>query len=576
VVCRGRGISWTCSNCEAEQSKAPSATLMGLLCDACIDLGITGGEPFIPLTVKMMDSKATADERPIIAVSLAERRVILEGGEVFPLDELPRRLMDREHGGANKFEDPPLASAIVVCDQGVDLLAWLDGSAVAEDPFWQWQVAMTEKSAWRPEARSKSPRTFLEPKARRFGFASRVGGHRRAHGRARWFQVLDVHQFVELPGGWGEQTSSDLLKFGFELREWCNRVKVPVGSSASAVGARLLRDSRFGEGWRRKVPAATNARARMMLPGNHYQLLAPTGKQFEQVHKWDMARAHHWAALTTRFPHPDRLDARGWFRHAPTDQQVCGPIRRGSPEWREMVTQPGMFVGRLTVPEQASLDPLALPILRKAGSRWATFSSAELAEALEAGATLGDIWASWVSPDVDERLNEYSCWAQEELQRSGAPRWLKPALLSAYGLLAARPRAHRAAWRWVHKTDGGVGWQTSEGYLSGLEIEKGKVSEPQTVNVIWRVLIERAVRQEALRFARSVRDHGGRPLAVYADAIFAIVRDGEPSMRIPPPWRYEGVIHNLEFEGPSRYRSREETRLPGTPRKREGMMRVTT
>lgn len=568
VVCRGWGIEWECSCCgRLVEGAAPSATMRGLACDDCLDHNLCG-EPFIPLTVKMVDRKAKPDARPVIAVCVRDFTCLLETGETFPLEELPRRLRDRSHGGANKFEDPPLPPAIVVTDQGVDLLAWLDGSELAEDPFWQWQVALTEMSAWRPEARSQRVRAVsLQPRPLRFGFASRMNGRRRAHGAARWYQLVDVHRFVELPGGWGECDMRDLMKFGVELRDWCNRAGVPVGSSASAIGGRLLRDSRFGDGWRRKVPAATNARARKLLPGNHYQLLTAADKRIPEAHKWDMARAHHWAALNVRFPHPDTLDVRGFFRHAPTDGS--GFFRTGSRAWKRELERPGMFIVRVDVPERVTLDPLVLPMLRRPGRRWVGLSSEEIEEVRRLGVDLGDIWCSWTAEDTDERLNEYSFWAQRELQQADAPRWLKPALLAAYGLLAAKPRGYRAAWRKVHRPAGGIGWNTAHGVLLGVEVEPGRPREPQTANVVWRCLIESRVRLEAIRFARDLRAARLRPVAIYADAVFA-TGDIPGTHGVPPPWRYEGVIHDLTFDGPSRYRSREETRLPGIPRRRDG------
>ena len=570
VVCRGRSIEWECSCCGKQiTGQAPSATMRGLACDDCLEANLSG-EPFIPLTVRMVDRKSKPDERPVIAVCVRDFQCLLESGETFPLEELPKRLRERSHGGANKFEDPPLPPAIVVTDQGVDLLAWLDGSELSQDPFWQWQVAMTEMSAWRPEARSHG-RVSLQPRPLRFGFASRMNGRRRAHGAARWYQLIDVHRFVELPGGWGPCDMRSLLKFGVELREWCNHAGVPVGSSASAIGGRLLRDSRFGEGWRRKVPAATNARLRKMLPGNHYQLLTASDLRHETVHKWDMARAHHWAALNVQFPEPDTLDARGFFRHKPNDG--AGAFRQDTRAWRRELERPGAFVVRLDIPERITLDPLLIPCLRRPGRRWVGVFSEELEEIRRAGAGIGDIWCSWTSEDVDERLNEYSYWAQRELQAPNAPRWLKPALLAAYGLLAAKPRGYRAAWRRVAKPAGGVGWNTPHGVLVGVETQPGRVREPQTSNMLWRGMIESRVRLEALQFARGIRAEGARPISVYADAVFALMPHGA-TVRAPPPWRYEGVIHDLTFDGPSRYRSREETRLPGTPRGREGLVRA--
>jgi hypothetical protein len=574
LVTRGPAVAWTCGPCGAEQTAAPSGDT--LTCDACFDAGYRG-EPYIPLIVKMTAPKRTSEMRPILAVCMREMTVLTEDGEMFSVEELAGRLRERrpgERAGSISDTGEPLPPAIVTVDHGVDLLAWLDNSACADSPFWQWQVALTEMSAWRPEAKArKRSSVSLQPRPMRFGFASRSRGRRRQEGRARWYQMIDVHRFCELPDGWGAPDARELLRFGVSLREWCNANRVPVSSSGSGIGSRLLRDSRFGGGWRRKIPAATNARARTLLTGNHYQLLTVSSKRIEMAHKFDMRRAHHWAALTTGFPHPDTLDAHGWFRHMPHGEDD-GPITMGSPRWETLARSTGLHIVRVFTPKIVAADPLELPQLRRAGRRWVALSSDELAyvRARGDGVRVGDMWASWSSPDLDDRLNAYSWWAQTALEAPDAEPWLKPALLSVYGLLAARARRYRSAWRWTSQSEGELGWHTPRGMLVGMELPAGREREPAHVNVVWRAMIERRVRMEALRFARSLRDRGMRPVSIYADAVFA-TGNVDPII-FPVPWRYEGVIHDLAFDGPQRYRAREETRLPGTPRERGQLTRA--
>ena len=579
LVCRYPFEPWDCSVCGAEQIKrAPVSVIAGLACEKCVDRGMRG-EPFIPLTVRMIDGAGKPDERPIVAVSVRDDQVILEDGETFALAELPRRLAERRHGGGGFGEHGYQAAeqippAIVITDASVDLLAYLERSELRKNPLYTWQVGLREQGSWRPEARSKGRFTFTVPKPVRFGFASQRGGRRRAKGRARWYQLIDIHLFAELPDGWGCPDARDLLAFGLELRQWANREQLPVLAGASAYGGRLLRDARFGGGWRRKVPAATNTAIRRLLPGNHYQLLTGTDRLLPEVHKFDMSRAHHHAALLTRFPHPDQLEAVGMFRGpSPIGRPMAkhrGPIKVGTDRHAELIRQPGMFIAAVSVPELVAIDSLQIPQLRKPGRRWQPFTSVELA-ALPAGVRLLDVWCAWSSPETDERLNEYAWWAQNQLGQPDAPAWLKPTLLAAYGMLAVRARQFRNAWRWVNRSDAGaIGWQTAKGMLLGYELEAERAREPQTVNVLARALIESRVRLEALAFARELRAGGMRPVAVYADAVFAT---GTPPARLPVPWRYEGTVHDLRFDSPARYRSREETRLPGTPRGRGSLQK---
>lgn len=521
------------------------------------------------------------EDRPLVAVSMARGQAALEGGEVFELPGLVDRLREYapgERGTAGRTE--PLPPAIVLTDNALDLLGFLDQSTCAKSPFWQWQVSIRSTGAWRPEARSHG-RQFLQATPRRFGYASRVGGHRRPTGRSRWYLMLDPHQFCELPGGWGALELTDLLRFGLELREWTNRVRLPLLQSVSSYGGRLLRDARFGEGWRRKVPAATNRRIRTLLPGNHYQLL--TGRELTHplAHKWDQQAAHHHAAYMSRFPHSDELRVAGRFRTpappAGAPFTVRGPIRAGSPEWFELTSRPGMFTIAVSVDERVALDNLELPQLRRAGRHWQTFTSVELEHVRATpGVRLLDLWCCWTSPQEDDRLRDYAAWASRELEAAEPTRrrWLKPLLLAAYGMLAVRPSKFRNGWRWCHRPDGAVGWQTPYGQLVGLERVGRREREPQTANVLWRAIIESRVRLESLRFARELRGAGARPIAIYADAVFATAAPEFDHFYAPAPWRYEGPIHELSFESPGRYRSREEVRLPGSPRARDGLQRA--
>lgn len=584
--CRFPFEPWRCSCCGKRiEGRAPSSVNAGLACDACLDLG-RRGEPFIPLTVRMVAPKQKIEQRQFVAVCMRDERCLSETGELFDLAGLVERIRERKHGelgrrGPLRADLPDrLPACFIVTDNGLDLQGYLDHSAAADSPLWNWQMALRAPSAWRPEAKSKSKAQFLEPKPVRFGYASRGPDEKRSSkGRACWWEVIDVHQFCELPNGWGAPDVAELLRFGLELREWANLNRLPVLASASAYGSRLLRDARFGGGWRRKVPSGTNAALRSKLPGNHYQLLTAADKSLPEVHKLDQQAAHHHAALANRFPHPDLLRADGWFRRHPlregTKAQGAGAIGAFTDRWYELTSRPGIFTLAIHVKERLAIDSLQIPALRQAGTHWRTVTSVELAhlKRLEGnGVGLGDIWACWTSPEVDERLNELALWSLGQLEGIDQRRkgWMKPALLAAYGMLAVKPRKFRNVWRWVTRPDGAMGFQTRYGQLIGYERAGKTERESQTANVLWRALIESSVRLESLTFAQQLRVQGFRPVAVYADAVF-VTGDGEPPA--PAPWRYEGLIHNLTFETPSRYRSREETRLPGSPRFRGGELR---
>lgn len=569
---------WQCSCCGVEQQKPPPSVGGGLACGHCLDLG-RRGEPWIPLSVRPLAPKVKRDERPIVAVSMRLERCALDTGEAFDLAELVDRVRERKPGelGAPGIGRDPLPDrlppAIVITDHALDLLGRLEHSAAADSPFWQWQVSIRAQGAWRPEASAQGrSRGFLTAKPVRFGYASRRGGQKRAKARAHWYSLIDPAMFCELPGGWPELNLTDLIEFGTALRAWSNEAGLPVFAGVSSYGSRLLKDARFNPRWRRKVPAATNRRLRPLLPGNHYQLLARTDQTIARAHKYDQRSAHHHAALTSRFPDADLLDARGWFRRpappagAPFDRR--GPIRAGSAEWAGLLDHAGAFVIAVNVPELVAIDALTIPPLRTPGRSWQTLTSVEIQHARQLGVHLLDVWCCWTSPEDDDRLREYAFWAGHELERATgrARQWLKPLLLAAYGMLAVKPSRFRNAWRWAYRGDGAVGFDTSFGTVVGQERSARRDSEAQATNVLWRAIIESRVRLESLTFAQSLRQTGRRPIAIYADAVFTT---GHGLESPPAPWAYKGTIHDLSFDSPQRYRAREELRLPGTPRGRD-------
>lgn len=574
--CRYPYESWECSCCGTRVDDAPpSAALRGLCCERCLDRGLVG-EPFIPLTVRSVPPIRRPEDRPIVAASMRQERCALENGETFGLEGLVDRIRERRNGETGWHDLPDrLPRSIILVDNSIDLLGYLNNSRCASSPFWQWRVSLRDRTAWRPEASRRCTHSFITMKPVQFGYAKAVrqnGVLRRRKGNTGLFHLMICpSMFCELPGGWPELELRDLITFGRELRDWTNHARLPLLASVSAYGARLLKDGRFDDrSWRRKVPAATNRRLRRRLPGNHYQLLTRPGLTHLTVHKFDQDLAHHHAALTNRFPHADQLDARGHYRTDPprngTPAHGPGAIRTGSSEWSELLTHAGLFHIAITVPQRLLGDPLQLPQLRTPGATWQTLTSVEVEHARRIpGVRLGDIHTCWTSPDDDDRPREYAWWAGQELQAAaGESRraWLKPLLLAPYGMLAVRPGRFRSAWRSCSRPDGMVGFTTRYGELVGYERGTGRPVEPATVNVLWRAIIETSVRLESLRFARELQEQQMRPISIYADAVFAT---GSPPERLRPPWRHDGIVHHLTFETPGRYRSQEETRLPGTP-----------
>jgi hypothetical protein len=581
VVCRPPFSAWTCSGCNVEfVDCAPPVARMGLVCQGCLDAGAGMGEPFIPLTVPPRKVKVRPERRMVVAVSVSEGMCLVEredqAPELITLEQLVERLRERPPGrpmtkASRDVEQLP--PAIVVCEpgSGTDLLGYLNSrSELTSSRFWQWKVSLRDHSPWRPEARSQ--RVFTRECVDLFGFASKRGDERRAGGRSRYYQVLDPAQFSDAAGRMvvtgGYEGLESLLRFGQDVRAFVNEQGLRMATTAAGVAAQLLRDPRFWPAWRRKMPAADNARAREQLPGNHYQLCVDELAPPADAHKLDMHAAHHTTAAFTEMPAADTFRCHGNFKHPPAAGAAYElddfPERRGL--GREILEQHGMFCVALNV-RRAAVGTFSLPAVRQPGRHWRYVFSTELAEILELErrrlVRIERIEAAWCSPDVDRGLSEYAWWAVDQLRRGDSyrRRWLKPALLAAYGLLAAKPRRHRNAWAWAN-SELSIVIHTRHGDLFGVERATTRARESQTANVIWRCLIESALRAAVLARARELEREGHRVVSLYADAIFT---RGDPPAA-PPPWRYEGVRHKLKFYGACHYASVEEVRLPGIKR----------
>lgn len=553
---------------------------MGLVCAGCLEAGLGMGEPFIPLTIAPRKRIRREDARPVIAVSMSDGHALTEEDELLTLEQLVERLRERHPGRpmTNAWKDAEqLPPAIIVTDNSTDLLGYLNAQeALTDCPFWQFKISLREHSAWRPEAKSPD-RVFTRECVDLFGFASKRGDQRRAGGRARYYQVIDPQHFSDaarrMMAATGMRALEELRELGRDIRAFCNEHGLRMASTAAGIATQLLRGGEFWPRWRRKVPMADNRRAREHLPGNHYQLIDATELDGPQdAHKLDMSNAHHATAFGCQFPSSDLLRAHGKFKRPPEDGSPytlgdLGDNRPLSPDRRLMLGQHGMFCLALNVRQKLADDPLALPSLRKAGRHYRYVFSPELPAILAAEREgllrLEYVHAAWCSPEVDEGLQEYAWWAVKQLQHGGAyrRRWLKGTLLAAYGLLASRPRRHRSAWRWAN-SDQELVIHTRYGDLFCVERATKRERESPTANVIWRGIIEAALRARMLEEARRMREDGHRVLSIYADGLFTA--GDRPASSV---LRYEGVRHALRFYGgATHYDSTEEQRLPGIRR----------
>lgn len=449
---------------------------------------------------------------PIVVVDLRRSRVHVETtGEICSIDDF-----------ADLIEAGALPESIVVVYGADTLIELLDERFERSEEF-QWRATLVEREAG--AFTGEEPLIVESEVFSYFGFRRPNG-----HARGRWYHVLDPTVFSGVISV--SEKPSDLLEWGVDVRDFCRDNDLPIRPTAAGLAGMLLRDPRFYPEPRRKIPKATNERARPALPGNYYRANCLLDFPYRALYA-DQDAAHHSVAASSTFPHPDDLDARGFFEDLRDDPWISP----GDPEFDATIAEPGLFFGKLSIPIQRR-RPFPHPIEELgAGARLAFFFSNEI-ELLEAlGIRIQYLVAAWTSSEIDVGLPAYARWsldqiaAADELRR----RWIKPLLLSAYGLLAARPRKLRTVYRQ------GAGTEITLGSMTGRLREANSETQIPIANVIQRGIIEAEVRRRSIELAAALETTGKNVLAIYADGVLF---EGDPIM-LPPGWRYEGSSERL-------------------------------
>jgi hypothetical protein len=524
------------------------------------------------------------DPRPILAVCMMDEQACYEG-ELLSLSDTVGALAELR-GKWTSRRLPQIPPALVVTDDPGALIGMLHRRfSRHQEPnslLWQYRVSLRSSSMWL--GRHASPYTALSPHLSMFGWAAQRGKTddpnciRRAHGRSRYYLVLDAFGWptaADILEGYPGLLVEQMFRFATDLQAFCSEQQLPLGVSPAAIAGALLRDPRFWPTPRRKVPTATNARARKALPGNFYRLVLPRPASQDgeplrlrgEVLELDQNTAHHAAAMRIRPPHTDTLYAWGRF-YAPPPPPSQDLDGLELVDLDRIRSEHGLLLCAVES-HGARMDPLSHPVVNHNGIRWRYLWTPEvpLVQSIPGAQVLGAL-AGWTSNQIDEGLCEYAWWAQEHLLHSDASRrrWLKPALLAAYGLLAAKPRPFMNLFRWAHGEQLAVTFpsgHTLHGYRTETDL-----GEPATANVIWRGMIEAQVRAESLRYARTLRTQGWRVVSIYADAIYVLAHDNsDDTPSLPAGWRLSQRLHSVQFLSPTHFTSDEIDKLPGIPHK---------
>ena len=508
-------------------------------------------------------------ELPVLAVCDLEGECMF-AGELFPIAELPVRLAERPPGRADIEQIP--ASVVVTDDPGA-LLARLDASYGRQGAqnfmLWQWSLSLRPATVWL--AGETTAYEALSPTVSWFGWAARRGTFHRKGG-ARRFLALDAFAWTgatEILERYPGTLTAQLYRFGSDVQAFCREHGMVPCMSPAAIAGQFLRDARFWPGKdRRKVPHATNERARASLPGNYYRLLGLTtagraGRTHDRVLELDQRSAHNTIAVTQPFPASETLHAWGRFYTDPKQLTLADVVA----DVGRVAGEHGLFLAavRGAASEPTSItDPLVLPAVAHRGVKTRHVWSNELDLIRDCGGTVVGVFAGWSSPDIDEGLNRYAWCALEQLQAADPARkgWLKQALLATYGLLAGKPREFTQLTKWGEGESMAV--TTRAGHTFHGRVKRTPETEAQTCNVIWRGLIESQQRAETVSYARELRAAGHRVLSLYADAIYVDARDGNPPARAG--WRVTQELTRVQFTSPTSFVSDQVTKQPGIAR----------
>lgn len=491
--------------------------------------------------------KAGGCNYPIIAVD--QNDVLLENGEIYAFSELAKLV---------KLQP----SSIVVSHHFGGIIKWLD-SEFKDDPRWQFRVKPLERQGWSPNRERKSRVIHKDCIVNYFGFK----GKRRQKGQYHYalspsiFCLRTVNELRRNAPG-EDATIVKLMEWAKEIRAYLQAHQLNLSPTSGGIAAQLIRDKKFYPEDRRKVPSKTNSLARDHLPGNFYELYdAEPGKGFHRAAYLDQISAHHTAAMSLKFPNANTLKRRGYY--SSLKDKIYA--RRGSEVYDALIKQHGLFYLSLEAPRFFSGD-FPLPALgTDGGHRRAYIYSNELPYLNQLGVRINHIIACWTSPDIDTGLNAYARWAFAQVEKANSLQkaWLKPTLLSAYGILAAKPKLQEFGYK---QLDGGGEYKEypcGSGFLKVKAIISKKALEPVMANVIHRGMVESQTRLTSLELARKLSKEGFSILAIYADSVF--VKDADQLPFLEHPWRVQDFLSRLQFDSATHFTSDQICKTPGVP-----------
>lgn len=431
--------------------------------------------------------------------------------------------------------------------------------AFQTDPEWNARFSVnTGERFYVSDGATREPkvRTTQDIRISFFGF-------RDSNRKTRYFHPISPHDFMENFREYGEDDWPEYIRlyhWGGHVRKWMRKHKLRFTATRGGLAAQLLRDKRFYPNARRKIPKQTNENARTALPGNFYAMQERyIDSLLPSVYVIDQENAHHYAAQNIQLPNANTLFARGRFATL-SDKPY---VRENSKGFKNLINEHGLFRCRVWIPKP-TVNPI-MPWGQDHGLTNIFLFSNELDLAKQLGIEIRYISYAWTSREIDTGLSKYAEWAQREATNNADHRsWLKPTLLSAYGILGVRPRKMEMAY-----------FQSSEGepfrYLLGptpITMQRmitDKEIQSPIANVIHRGMIEAETRKLSIQLAMKLHSEGHTVIAIHSDSV--LIKDEKQQLPLLlPPWRVKDRLSNFRAVDQVSFQSDQVTILPGRKR----------
>lgn len=459
------------------------------------------------------------------------------------------------HASWPRVQNSKRVKMALVCHNPHKILAAVE-NAFGSDPSWNVRLSVIEG-----ESEDAEGCTFYRQEQKRVSYFGFRDKQRHTH----YFYPIPALEFMRSLEEYGKADETELeklLRFGKSLRSFCTDHRLRVCSTRGGLSAQLLKDKKFYPHPRRKVPQKTNEAARFALPGNCYQMQERKIDRFYQsVYIIDQQNAHHFAAQNAPLPHPDSLFAHGWYWNQSDDLW----LNYRDDRFKDALDEYGLFRVRVSIPRKLTgyLPPWARPISGDLSDIW--LYSNEIQLALSFGLQIRGISRWYCSPNIDGGISEYARWSQGQVAQNPSEKpWLKPALLSAYGLLGARPRYLESAYKRSDKGTLQTYFIGPTSYQYKRVKTKRKIQSP-IANVIQRGIIEAETRKLSIELARKMDREGHNVIGIHADAIL-VENEGQQLPLLEPPWRIKDCLTRFRALDVVSFESDELEILPGRPR----------